>query len=500
MLLDLKDLRSQNWIPRHDASGPKTIAEIHEEAQRAKEASEALRRTQSNNRGAPNMDQRQYANFGADSRQGGRPRRDSVAEKKLEDKQRKVSDLTGFGNLERAKTTGGGANVFGALSAGSKGWKKEEKEKATKTVIQNPFSALKMPEESTSPPKEERIRPKLNLQPRNEMKLTKQQAKVKIEGMVKEFHSINDYNEVVLCIKDLKSSEHHAEIVEQFVNSSLEKKIEAIERVGGLLGRLVKENVINNDSVVKGFGAVIELIEDVAIDIPGVYRYVGQMMYTAGVSMQDLVTLVQSLSHSPSMPGLKLLSEYLKALKDAEGEDGVARRVKQHPVNLRQLFPNKSDEQLADALERAGMFALNPPLKVVKHLKRSLGSEDVDDIITYFEENFTVSLRQSEEFIRVLTGAIFRHIAGQTIFPNGMKQPQEADAVKEKALVIRLARGLLSVYTIHLSNREVILDAVAAYSKEAGEPPGWKGRMVGYLVELNIVGSECAEQWQRKQS
>jgi hypothetical protein len=43
MILNMEELRERNWEPRCEAKGPKTIEEIHEQAQREKQHAEAER-------------------------------------------------------------------------------------------------------------------------------------------------------------------------------------------------------------------------------------------------------------------------------------------------------------------------------------------------------------------------------------------------------------------------------------------------------------------------
>ena len=52
MLLDIIDLRKKGWKSKDDAKGPKTIAEIHQEAAAAQQAAE-MERARSNQRGGP---------------------------------------------------------------------------------------------------------------------------------------------------------------------------------------------------------------------------------------------------------------------------------------------------------------------------------------------------------------------------------------------------------------------------------------------------------------
>ncbi|KAI9599450.1 armadillo-type protein [Syncephalis fuscata] len=134
MLLDLIELRNDKWVPRRAAAGPKTIAQIHEEALKQKQEAEAMRRAKSGGgrtgggSGGPPMGQ--HLNR-SDSRGGNSNRGGDGWSTVGGGATRKVNDLSSFGNLARSKTVstgmslGPGGNVFNALGGGAKGGKTE---------------------------------------------------------------------------------------------------------------------------------------------------------------------------------------------------------------------------------------------------------------------------------------------------------------------------------------------------------------------------------------
>ncbi|KAG9287878.1 hypothetical protein G9A89_017473 [Geosiphon pyriformis] len=144
MLLDVIDLRSNNWVPRRDINAPKTIAQIHEDVAKQKEADDFSRRTASSGgRGLPRMND-QLSRGGSGRRDNkGIPHGGGIAPSNNADgwstvggtssSSRKTGDLSKFGSLSRSKTT---SNVslapVSGLGGGSRGWKSESRDSSDK--------------------------------------------------------------------------------------------------------------------------------------------------------------------------------------------------------------------------------------------------------------------------------------------------------------------------------------------------------------------------------
>ncbi|KAJ1815227.1 hypothetical protein LPJ56_004630, partial [Coemansia sp. RSA 2599] len=128
MLQDVIELRQSGWTQGGVVSaGPKTIAEIHEDAERAKAQKEKMRRTTSS------VGRRSESHAGRGDGSGGRRSGWNTVggpsgSGRSEQSQR-TGDMTGFGDISRlkqqtARTAGSGPpNPFSVLSGGSRGWR-----------------------------------------------------------------------------------------------------------------------------------------------------------------------------------------------------------------------------------------------------------------------------------------------------------------------------------------------------------------------------------------
>ncbi|KAK9696514.1 hypothetical protein K7432_012422 [Basidiobolus ranarum] len=372
MILDVIDLRSNKWIPRREVAGPKTISQIHQDAQKQKEeTAEMLKKTASSGGRLPHMNQQlSRSNSGRRDRRGppgqGPDGWNTVGNAPSS---RKTGDLTAFGNLARSKSganvsLGPGGGVFGALGGGSKGWKtvdgkpKEE----PKPSSGNMFSALMS---SESPKKDDKSfeRKPLNLRPRSVLetppepvKLTKEEVESKIKAMVEEYLSVKDVPEVTTCIKELDSSESHSMVVSEFINEAIDKKKADIDAVIKLFKILSSEDVINRESFVAGILEVMEYLEDIAIDVPQAYEHLALMMSGAPIELEDLPKILETLlsGSGSNPPANKVLGNYLKALSSDIGPEKLTEKFQKSGLEWSQVLPKHqhSEDKIEEFMKK----------------------------------------------------------------------------------------------------------------------------------------------------
>jgi translation initiation factor 4G len=432
MLLDLIDMRSNNWVARREAAGPKTIAEIHDEAAKAKEAQDALRRSQSSSgRGMPPMNQ-QYSNYGSN-----RPRKDSsvndkgrpgsmgipsewtsVGQTQATPTQaaRKPSDMSKFGMLERTKSETASSNPFEALGGGSKGWtdKSAEKKDAAitpKTILKpggppglasaksgppgmavNKFGALNLQSPDSEEPRSDG-RPQLKLAPRtvqqaqpvSETKVTKQTVKKKTDEALKEYYSVKDVEELRRCLLELGSPEYMQDAISQMM-TVVEKSPADVKAIATAFDRFQKDETVKADVFAKAFEENMLNFVDLEIDVPNMYKYVAQLLVASNIKTKTVQELTQNLPNpgTAKHAAATIFVEYIKLVRESSGEEGLMRRFRFPTVNLRFLFPT-SDEYYADFLENNNLFALAPGMKAFKPLKKMIVSEPHEVIMKWLD-------------------------------------------------------------------------------------------------------------------
>ncbi|VFR00325.1 unnamed protein product [Cuscuta campestris] len=96
---------------------------------------------------------------------------------------------------------------------------------------------------------------------------TVEDLKGKINGLLKEYAVSGDKKEAFRIIKDLNVPYFHHEIVKRSVIASMERPQDEA-RVFDLLKTAAEQGLINSSQISKGFGRIIESVDDLSLDIP----------------------------------------------------------------------------------------------------------------------------------------------------------------------------------------------------------------------------------------
>lgn len=96
---------------------------------------------------------------------------------------------------------------------------------------------------------------------------TVEDLKYKINDLLTEFVVSGDIKEACRCIKDLNVPHFHHEIVKRAVIMAMEKR-QAEGRLLDLLKTTAEEGLINSSQISKGFGRIIDSVDDLSLDIP----------------------------------------------------------------------------------------------------------------------------------------------------------------------------------------------------------------------------------------
>ncbi|KAJ1660482.1 hypothetical protein IWQ61_000603 [Dispira simplex] len=411
LLLDVIDLRKRNWEERQKKSGPKTIAEIHEDAAREKEAQMQLRKSASSTgRGMPNLQQQLgHRGHGGDRRgmrsmaSGGGDGWSTVGGGAASNASRKAGDLSKFGNLSNAKSTGptslgpSGA-LFGALGSGSRGWKDDaasgrrggpplsqqssggntpQLSRSTSHVgTANKFSALandgsetkdQVADKPLSPvQKSASTRPRMHLLPRGATagevsaapaaastptstatpkKLSRDELTKSSKSMLREYESIKDLGEVKLCIEEMGGEAATADILDVTFSVALDLGEKFVKTTAELLSNLLDNQTLTRPQLVKGLSKVSESVDDLSMDFPKVYQYLALVLVRTRVTPEELVTILKPLENPEVTipPALSLLKEWI-ALQ-TENADQIRAELEKAQLNVTHYFA----EDLRDA-------------------------------------------------------------------------------------------------------------------------------------------------------
>lgn len=334
MLIDVIELRESGWVPRHDNSAPKTIAQIHADAARQKQQQDAENAARA--RGGPIS---RGGSKRGQARGDGPDGWSTVGGVAPPPRPTKAGDLSHFGKIERG-TSGrplsfGPSTMLGRKNQG-KG-SEDGSQPPTRTSSQtNMFSLLNQSGEGEASHSDEPQRPKLNLAPRTKplpsadkegegagegedesakvSQMSDEEAKRKINNDIKEFLEIKDVGEGVEAFNALPLS-RRSQFVESIVGIAIEKKKDDVANVAALFAKLSEGGHLDEETAFKGFEPHMEFLDDAAIDIPAIYTFVADLLVSAKLSQEKIEELAG-----------KIVGEGLKTPKDKLLEKVAAAR------------------------------------------------------------------------------------------------------------------------------------------------------------------------------
>ncbi|KAL0965959.1 hypothetical protein UPYG_G00288670 [Umbra pygmaea] len=122
--------------------------------------------------------------------------------------------------------------------------------------------------------------------------MTEEELEKKSSAIIEEYLHLNDMKEALQCVVEL----HSAPLLFVFVRNGLENTLErsaiAREHMGLLLHQLIKTGTLPTAEYFKGLQEILEMAEDMAIDIPHIWQYLGElitpMLLDGGIPMGQL--------------------------------------------------------------------------------------------------------------------------------------------------------------------------------------------------------------------
>ncbi|KAI9599451.1 hypothetical protein BDF19DRAFT_6237 [Syncephalis fuscata] len=170
-------------------------------------------------------------------------------------------------------------------------------------------------------------------------------------------------------------------------------------------------------------------------------------------------------------------------------------------IDFRPLFPvaKQGDDVLADYLDMQNLLILYPTLKVAKSLKRAMGRDSTDELIALCENEASDNVRNSDDFVQTVAGAVFRYIVLQTIMANGVRQaitPTPEIEAKEQELLVSF-KPLLIKYTEGRNTAALtrLLFAAQQVASTLSFPKDWLLRSFKLLLAEQLITPDVLTAW-----
>ncbi|XP_072442871.1 eukaryotic translation initiation factor 4 gamma 3-like isoform X8 [Chiloscyllium punctatum] len=564
MLQDVIDVRMKNWVSRRVEQGPKTIEQIHKEAQ----IEEQQQQLKVHQQLLSKQDKRRTTS--------GRPTEEAWNTVPVSKSSRTI-DPSKFPKITKPATDdkiqlGPGCRL-GSWGKGSSGGVKTNETEPPRTTSLNRFSVLQQPtppsdsdarrtlpsrsstgrEKNDKPTRPaitrvssnkellddrvreeerrevveivqqtigtsedksievDRNRTKENVKPEVfpadascRADLSEEEMEKKSKSIIDEFLHINDYKEAVQCVDELNSLNLLHVFVRVGVESTLERSQITREHMGQLFYQLIQTEKLPKDEFFKGFLELLELAEDMAIDIPHIWLYLGElvtpMLQEGGISMRELFTELSKPLLPVERAGV-LLAEILHLLCKQMSHKKVGALWKEAGLNWKDFLTEGQDVQqfISDKKLEFTVSDVSSPTEALS--KMELSAEELnkwlekliiedrasnEQIFDWVEANLDESQVGSSTFLRALMTTVCRSAI------TGEGAPSRVDAN-----VIQQRLRLLLKYLNSDTERELqALYALQALIVKLDQPPNLLRMFFDTLYDEDVISEDAFYKWE----
>ncbi|XP_046850819.1 eukaryotic translation initiation factor 4 gamma 3-like isoform X3 [Xenia sp. Carnegie-2017] len=466
ILRDVVDLRDNKWVPRREEHvNPKTIDQIHKEAEMEKQQEQKLvsqlpakdkqqiKKGSSGGRDSPKpvandgwittgkggksqpIDQNKLRNMakranneqislGPSSRFGQWGRGSSAGLSNFSQEQEQPQ-----GNRYSALQSSSGdpssgrflydprrSNSTGARtsSAGPRGSDKSRKKSGRESAIEAARALSNTSSEKShytiqplsSQEKQPEVKENEN---KNEMvneSLSEEELAKKTIALIDKYANIKDIKEAVACFTDLNSPSLHYFFVSTSVEYTYEKSMKVRGDTGRLLAELLSLNKLSKEQLLKGFNNIFEAADENSMDYPKLWNYLAEIINPLlgdRLKLNDLKPLI--LQHlAPIGKAAVLFAEILLEFKKSTCESEVVKLWNELEIDWSNILPPRLT--IDEFLSRKNLNFLSSEAND-ELLKLLCASQLRNDIVfAHIEKNFKEKKRKEAEFINYLVSSV----------------------------------------------------------------------------------------------
>ncbi|XP_058262372.1 eukaryotic translation initiation factor 4 gamma 3-like [Hemibagrus wyckioides] len=262
MLQDVLDLRKNNWVPRRGDQGPKTIDQIHKDAEL--EEQRELIKVQQLLQSKKNSCQERRGKMNHPQDEGWNAVPNRTMKQPID-----TPRLTEPDAGQSAMCT---LNRFSVL---------HQSGPSSTSCSSSLDSKCRVPQDQG-----------LDRKGICKPALSEEEVEKKTTAIIEEYLHINDLKEAVQCVEELNSASVLFVFVRNAVELTLERSTVARERLGLLLHELISTRILPPEQYFRGLREILEVADDMAIDIPHIWQYLAEiitpMLHDGGIPMGPL--------------------------------------------------------------------------------------------------------------------------------------------------------------------------------------------------------------------
>uniref|UniRef100_A0A8C1WDR8 Eukaryotic translation initiation factor 4 gamma 1 n=1 Tax=Cyprinus carpio TaxID=7962 RepID=A0A8C1WDR8_CYPCA len=540
MLQDVIDLRRSNWVPRRGDQGPKTIEQIHKEA----ELEEHREQVKVQQQLLSKKDSRSAGGGGGGGPRGGPHTPSSRGNQAPDDgwntvpistKNRPIdptrlmfcfcasADGVSLCVLLRSSSSRERSDRFDRVgdrydrrddrgsdrmdrnrpAVGKRSFSREKEERSRERE-QRPAEMLRRVSSVT----DERERGTVNRGQRETVPtpppasskpaLTEEELEKKSTAIIEEYLHINDMKEALQCVGELSCSSLSV-FVRTGIESTLERSTIAREHIGLLFHQLLKTHTLSTQQYYKGLLEVLEVAEDMEIDIPHIWLYLAElicpMLQEGGIPMGPLFREVSKPLVPLGKAGV-LLVEILRLLCKAMSHKKVGAMWRDAALSWKDFLPEDKDANkfvteevleftLGEECVRKSSKVTLSPEDITRELERLLQEKaDNQRIFDWVEANLDEQQTSSNTFVRPLMTAVCQSAIIR-------ENPYKVDATEMTQRAKLLQR--------YINNEQKELQALYALQSlmiQLEQPPNLLRMFFDVLYDDDVIKEEGFYRWE----
>ncbi|XP_041377951.1 eukaryotic translation initiation factor 4 gamma 3-like isoform X2 [Gigantopelta aegis] len=329
---------------------------------------------------------------------------------------------------------------------------------------------------------------------------TVDEMELKTRAIIDEFLHIQDKKEAVLCVTELRCPSMIHIFVQTAINHVLERSKPARRQTGAFLHDLIRQNVISVDTYLKGLTELLQFAEDMEIDIPKIWKYLGELI---GPMVQDGSVPLSFLQQAckPLIENNKagiLIAEILHDASQELGHKIVGDLWRSSGLQWSDFVPHQEVEQFLK--DKNLEFTVGPSSqpstpaskvsfdKICDDLKEQLTQPhcEYENVFDWIEANVSEETTKDPRFIRALMTAV----CSSALSGSGNMAKVDPESIMSR-------RALLQKYLEHKALFELqALYALQSLVYKLENPPGVLRTFFETLYDEEIISEDAFNQWE----
>uniref|UniRef100_A0AAZ3PUZ2 Eukaryotic translation initiation factor 4 gamma 1 n=1 Tax=Oncorhynchus tshawytscha TaxID=74940 RepID=A0AAZ3PUZ2_ONCTS len=529
MLQDVLDLRRNTWVPRRGEQGPKTIDQIHKDAE-LEEHREVLKVQQ--DQGSRGGQHPQTGQRSQPQDEGWNTVPISTKSRPIDtsrlSKITKVSDTLYCGfSATNSSSRDRGSDRFERHDRGSndrfdrRDDRRDDRDRNRPPVTKRSFSreteehsrerehrgpadpvrrVASMTDDRSSRDRA-RMKREAALTPppaQNKPALSEEMLEKKSTAIIEEYLHINDMKEALQCVVEMNSTPLLFVFVRSGLESTLERSPIVRERMGLLLHQLYKAGTLPKEQYYRGLQEILEVAEDMAIDVPHIWLYLAElitpMLHEGGIPMGQLFKEISKPLVPQGTAGV-LLVQILTLLCKGMSHKKAGAMWREAGLSWKDFLPEDEDvNKFVTEKVRGG----GGDDETEKSRKKELSSEELNKqldrliqdkadnqrIYDWVEANLDETQMSSNMFVR----AVMTSICQSAII---CENPYKLDA----KVITRRAK-LLHKYLKDEQKELQALYALQALMVEMEQPANLLRMFFDTLYDEDVIKEEAFNKWE----